>query len=1367
MSDPDDVVSLSYTLNGGAPVTLSMGPLTISGLDRRLINDGDFIVDLLVADLQTGANSVVITAVDGIDDTSTETVTLDYTPGNSWPLNYDTDWGSLTVDGNDLTPDPAILEQAHVVDGQWTVIGDSIRTIDPGYDRLIGIGSMEWGDYEVEVPLTIHEILNPTEFGAGFILRWNGHTDDPHFNDQPKVGWNPLGDIGWLFGNQNHEGLQLWTSKNDSSFTIQENIVYWLKIKVETNGTGTKYSLKTWEEGQLEPDYPPATTDQRNDYGPLFGSLLLVAHNADVSFGNVHIVPIISPNDPPVAVADNVTPHFNGTSFFKILKNDYDLDGAIVTELVNITSSPTRGTITDINPVTGVVTYVHGGLDLIPDSFTYTIEDNDGAVSDPAIVTLTIVPNQPPVAGDDVFFAVNNLQTNIDVLVNDDDSDGFIIPGTVSVQTPPQNGLADVNPDGSITYTAMSAEPDSFTYTVDDESEDPSLPAMVRIAVGSIPPEDFHSDDFNSCEVDPLWQFIDPQGDAPHPVIEGAFSNDAQIAMSVPGGTAHEPYNGILGAPYLIQSALDKDFTLEAKFSSDLPDTSFAEQGILIIQDNQNWVRFDFFSKGADVNVFGVANDNSTIGPVNLGPISGPTYLRVLRTGDNWDLHYSTNGTFFPLAGSLYHPLTVTGVGLFVGNQKTTGGTPPPFTTFVDYFSNSVNSVTETDDQDLSIQLVTNVSGGGSVAANPDLVSYNCGDIVELTPAANPGWTFAGWSGDLTGMDNPASISMDRTRYVTANFTSASGTIVLANTSGVPGLSTTLSCATGVPVEILHESGTDIRDFTVTFALTDLELCDGLASITEGDYLSSVSATTFTPTLNGNGTYDVDVALTGTPCGATAMSGTLFTLDVTHSIANGTGTIDILDVQLRDCGGSPVAATAGGPSDIAIDTIVPAGVTNLVFNEVVSGNPAGNVTEVDLQWSDSTSGDAVSVSVYRKGFGSYPEYSDGGGSTPILPVDPLSEGWALVGSVPKNSETLTDLGPTRDYWHFCARAFDGVGNPSAVVMTGGVLNYLLGDVSDGGDPIVDGDNRVWVEDLTFLGAHYGTQEGDAEYVNTLDIGPTDDLTVTGLPTTDNMIEFEDLMLFGLNYTADVGAKSGIPVLETIPDPADHNLLALHLPDLPQVGETFQAALVLASDGRIQGLKMPLVWDAGIVEPIAVKGGALLTQQDGLSLTLSSSPGVVDVCLVGIRESGISGTGTVATVTFRVLAEGQPMIEFADVMARDQANQPITVMTSEASPVDDGLPLPTVSALHLNYPNPFNPTTTLAFDLAVSGRVKIDIYSIDGRLVKTLVNGVYAAGRHSEIWNGRDHAGRAVASGTYLYKMEGPRIKQTRRMLLIK
>ncbi|MEN8006773.1 MAG: cohesin domain-containing protein, partial [Candidatus Krumholzibacteriota bacterium] len=855
---------------------------------------------------------------------------------------------------------------------------------------------------------------------------------------------------------------------------------------------------------------------------------------------------------------------------------------------------------------------------------------------------------------------------------------------------------------------------------------------------------------------------------APDPVIVGAFSGDAQVAISVPGGISHEPYNGVINAPYILQASQDKDFTVEVKFSSTLPDTSYGEQGIIVLQDNQTWLRFDFNSTETAIRAFGTTDGNTpTIFDGGVGiPGDQPLYLRVQRTGDLWDMYYSSDGSAWTLAGSLTYNLTVTGVGLFAGNHSPNGTSAPPFTTFVDYFSNTVDAVVEPDDQDLNSIYIT-TSGLGSVAKSPDQAVYTCGDPVQLTATPDVDWVFTGWSGDLSGTDNPATITMDRPRHVTANFAPTSGTVIVANTSGVPGISTGLPCATGVPVEILRDSGTDIRGFTVTFGLTNLDLCDGILSITEGDYLSSISATSFNPIDNLDGTYDVDIAILGEPCGATALTGTLFTLDVTNTIPDGTGTIDITNVELRDCLNAPIAAAAGGPADILIDTTAPTGVTNLAFSKVMLDNAPGNVTEVDISWTDSVDPDAATVSVYRKGFGGYPEYDDGGGSAPTLPVNPIAEGWELVNVVPAGAETTTDLATTRDYWYFCARAADALGNQSTAVMTTGVLNYLLGDVSDGGDPILDGDNKVWTDDLTLLGAHYGTSDGQPLYLNNLDIGPSSDMSVDGLPTTDDMIEFEDLMLFGINYGTDAGASAQALASNDVPDPAPNNILALHLPDIPGVGETFQANLVLASDGRIQGIQMPLVWDPAVVEPVSIQGGQLLTDQGGNSLVLSASPGVVDVCLAGVRESGISGVGTIASVTFQVLAAGNTQLQIADVDARGQDNSSVPVTTTAATPVGDDGDLPTVSALHLNYPNPFNPMTTISFDLAVPGRVRIDIYSIDGRRIRTLVDSPYTAGRHSEVWNGRDQSGRAVASGTYLYTMEGPAIRQTRRMLLIK
>ena len=139
----------------------------------------------------------------------------------------------------------------------------------------------------------------------------------------------------------------------------------------------------------------------------------------------------------------------------------------------------------------------------------------------------------------------------------------------------------------------------------------------------------------------------------------------------------------------------------------------------------------------------------------------------------------------------------------------------------------------------------------------------------------------------------------------------------------------------------------------------------------------------------------------------------------------------------------------------------------------------------------------------------------------------------------------------------------------------------------------------------------------------------------------------------------------------------------------------------------------------------------------------------------------------ATVTFRVLSPGMPGIQLTTIDARDRDNSEVSVTTTATSGVDGNDAVPAVSALHDNYPNPFNPMTTIAFDLATAGRVRISIYSVDGRRVRSLVDESLAAGRHSAVWDGKDQNGRASASGTYLFTMEGPGIKQTRRMLLIK
>ena len=89
------------------------------------------------------------------------------------------------------------------------------------------------------------------------------------------------------------------------------------------------------------------------------------------------------------------------------------------------------------------------------------------------------------------------------------------------------------------------------------------------------------------------------------------------------------------------------------------------------------------------------------------------------------------------------------------------------------------------------------------------------------------------------------------------------------------------------------------------------------------------------------------------------------------------------------------------------------------------------------------------------------------------------------------------------------------------------------------------------------------------------------------------------------------------------------------------------------------------------------------------------------------------------------------------------------------------------ALFTNYPNPFNPSTTIRFGLPESGAVSLTIYDVNGRLVRTLVSSYLAAGMHEVVWGARDDAGRAVANGVYVYRLNAGEDVAVRRMVLVR
>ena len=109
---------------------------------------------------------------------------------------------------------------------------------------------------------------------------------------------------------------------------------------------------------------------------------------------------------------------------------------------------------------------------------------------------------------------------------------------------------------------------------------------------------------------------------------------------------------------------------------------------------------------------------------------------------------------------------------------------------------------------------------------------------------------------------------------------------------------------------------------------------------------------------------------------------------------------------------------------------------------------------------------------------------------------------------------------------------------------------------------------------------------------------------------------------------------------------------------------------------------------------------------------------------------------------------------------------IDVYSCQATP-NGNLDITPVTLNASNYPNPFNPETTISYDISQQGNVSVDIYNIKGQKVKSLLNETQEAGQHKVMWQGDNETGKKVSSGTYFYKIKSDGEEIVNKMLLLK
>lgn len=723
VSGTPPVTSLKYSLNNGAEKTISIGT---NG--TRLENSGDFNIELNYTELNDGANTVLIKASDGTSQT-TKLVTVNYDAGNIVSLPFTADWNAAA----------GIQSAAQVVDGLWSINGEELETVLPGYDRLVALGSMTWTDYEVEVPVTVHS-LNPASTqgsGVGLIVRWLGHYDTGN-GSQPLAGWRRLGALAWYRWASN--GTAKWEIRGNggqdiitpqAGDPIAFDVPYIFKLSVQSSefsGNGATYRFKFWPVGESEPPQWFLTATG-NAGEPAAGSVVLVAHHAMVSWGNVTVRPIeaktftinvqqpangsiiVTPDKPSYNYGETVRIRSMGQGNYVMQNWTGSFSGNQNPLVFDITENITVGAVfeTGSKSKLNVTTNGQGTVDLAPkrtnDLYTYGEE-----------VTLTPRPNL-----------------------------GYIFAGWTGDLSGADNpAVITMDTTKNIVANFISSNPDSPV-----------------------------SDDFNACALNSaLWTFVDPVGD-------GSYSmNGTELLLKVPANVSHNIWTEGNRSVRVMQPTQNVDFEIVAKFNSAVT-RRYQMQGVLIEEDTRNFLRFEVHYDGSSnrlyVARFKDGDPKAIINTVSLP--TTPPYLRITRVGTLWSFSASEDGQTWLSAGSFEYAMVVNKSGVFGANHGTPPNAPAPeHTAVVDYFFNTAAPIVPEDGNSIGdLTITVNKVGEGTVSLSPPKATYSCGEVVTLTATPANGWTFDGWSGDLTGATPSQQLTVSRDHTVTATFVKSTG----------------------------------------------------------------------------------------------------------------------------------------------------------------------------------------------------------------------------------------------------------------------------------------------------------------------------------------------------------------------------------------------------------------------------------------------------------------------------------------------------------------------------------------------------------------------------------------------------------------
>jgi len=396
----------------------------------------------------------------------------------------------------------------------------------------------------------------------------------------------------------------------------------------------------------------------------------------------------------------------------------------------------------------------------------------------------------------------------------------------------------------------------------------------------------------------------------------------------------------------------------------------------------------------------------------------------------------------------------------------------------------------------------------------------------------------------------------------------------------------------------------------------------------------------------------------------------------------------------------------------------------------------------------------------------YPEYDD---SWPAAGYPSSPGDGVVVDFVPGTGQQhYFDEGfddGSRNVYYYTVFTKDMAGNfsPAAPSAQDRSTSYWLADViSSAGTPGVY-DGLVDYYDKVVFSASYDVGEGHPAYEPECDVGPTDDLSRMGIPTTDNLVNFEDLMILAMNYgnVWPTGIPEGTPPGRGGDGPVSFSIAQTTEP--ARDGGCDLALRLECERTDVRGVSITLRLDGGGALEAAPPDGWVEPNDQRFFHASQDDEGAATIDVAALGPAGTLSPGIELCRLHR--DDPEALVEVLDAQVRDLDNGALEWTVSNGPAGGSGLPLEL--AFHPPAPNPTRGSAEFAFSLEQDGHVVLSLYDVAGRLVRRVADAELPAGRHTARWDGRGRDGRPAASGVYFCVFETGGRRMSRKLVVVR